>query len=173
MPLLLNVPFCEKDAVKSLGAKWNSKIKRWYVTDKNQYYKFKKWFVYPHSNIVICDHFYIIVAKQLCFKCKKETRVVSLATDSYLTFNNGNVEVYNDDINFIKLNSVNAEQLLKHLNNNYDFYKGYSNTTKTHYWGNHCDHCGVLQGNWFLYSEPDSPFFMNSEEKATALDVFK
>ena len=42
--LLLNVPYAEKDEAKSLGAKWNPKLKKWYVTNSKDYYKFIKWF---------------------------------------------------------------------------------------------------------------------------------
>lgn len=34
---------------------------------------------------------------------------------------------------------------------------GYSKTLERNCFANHCDHCGVLQGNWFLFQEPDSP----------------
>jgi len=31
-------------------------------------------------------------------------------------------------------------------------------------WANVCSHCGVLQGAFFLHSEPDGPFFGGPEE---------
>ncbi len=31
------------------------------------------------------------------------------------------------------------------------------------YWGNVCEHCGVIQGDWYLYNEPDGPFFGGNE----------
>ncbi len=27
------------------------------------------------------------------------------------------------------------------------------------YWGNVCEHCGAIQGDWYLFMEPDGPFF--------------
>ena len=173
MAILLNVPINEKEEVKALGAKWDNEIKKWYVTDKNEYYKFQKWFSKPYNDFVIIDHLYIITSTQPCFKCGKQTTVVSLAADTYITFKGEQYELYDEEINFIKLHEIESESLLQYLNQNYKFYKDYSYTTKTHYLANHCDCCGVLQGNWFLYSEPDSPFFMTSEQKAKALSVFK
>ena len=41
--ILLNVPFSEKDEAKALGAKWNPKIKKWYVTKNADIEKFNKW----------------------------------------------------------------------------------------------------------------------------------
>ena len=34
MSLIIDVPFSEKDEVKSLGAKWNPKLKKWYVQER-------------------------------------------------------------------------------------------------------------------------------------------
>lgn len=32
--LILNVPYNEKDDAKSLGARWNPTVKKWYVKNK-------------------------------------------------------------------------------------------------------------------------------------------
>lgn len=173
MSLLLNVPYAEKDEAKALGARWNPEIKKWYVTDKKDYHKFVKWFTNQNIDLIICDHLYIIVGEQHCFKCKKPTSVVSLASDSYIMVEDEHFELIEEDINFIQDVENLPESLQTYLNDSYKFYNGYSKTTHSNYFGNHCDNCGVLQGNFFLYSEPDSPFFMDSVEKAETLKVLK
>ena len=35
----------------------------------------------------------------------------------------------------------------------------HSETAQGEYWANSCSHCGAIQGDWFLYTEPDGPFF--------------
>lgn len=35
----------------------------------------------------------------------------------------------------------------------------YSKTRERKYWGNRCSRCDALQGDWFLYREPEGPFF--------------
>jgi hypothetical protein len=35
----------------------------------------------------------------------------------------------------------------------------FSNTIKQSYWMNICPHCGSNQGDFYLYDEPDGPFF--------------
>lgn len=40
---------------------------------------------------------------------------------------------------------------------NYSVKTGYSKTLGGKCFANHCDCCGALQGNWFLFDEPDSP----------------
>jgi hypothetical protein len=34
-----------------------------------------------------------------------------------------------------------------------------SNTLHTEYWMNHCQHCGAKQGDYFLHTRPEGPFF--------------
>jgi len=42
----------------------------------------------------------------------------------------------------------------------YPFYKNtYSKTENRSYIANNCINCGILQGDFFLYEEPDGPFF--------------
>jgi hypothetical protein len=35
----------------------------------------------------------------------------------------------------------------------------WSRMAEVHYWANACQHCGVIQGDFYLYCEPDGPFF--------------
>jgi len=43
MAIILNVPFSEKDSAKVLGAKWNAKIKKWYIPDGTDESRFERW----------------------------------------------------------------------------------------------------------------------------------
>ena len=51
MSLIIEVPFAEKDEAKSLGAKWNPKLKKWYVEERQNYYKFEKWILGNKENL--------------------------------------------------------------------------------------------------------------------------
>ena len=53
MSLLLNVPYAEKDEAKALGAKWNPELKKWYVENRKDYYKFKKWILGDGEEVYI------------------------------------------------------------------------------------------------------------------------
>lgn len=171
MSLLLNVPFSEKDEAKSLGAKWNSQLKKWYADTKTEYHKFRKWFYNKDTDLIICDNIYITVGNHTCFKCQQNIKVISLAASNYVIIDE-EAEAFNEDINFISDIENIPLNLQKYLNDNYKYYKGYSKTTKTYYYGNHCSKCGALQGNYFLHSEPDSPFFIDSEECAKDLVIY-
>ena len=43
MAILLDVPYSEKDEVKKLGAWWNPEKKKWFVKNRSEYHKFRKW----------------------------------------------------------------------------------------------------------------------------------
>ena len=53
------------------------------------------------------------------------------------------------------------------------FHKGYSRTAGRRYWANHCTHCGKIQGDYFLHSEPESPFWIEYPEDAERLIITK
>lgn len=40
---MLNVPFAEKDEAKSLGARWDSKKKKWYAPLGTDLAPFSRW----------------------------------------------------------------------------------------------------------------------------------
>lgn len=173
MSLLLNVPYAEKDEAKSMGARWNPELKKWYVADKKDYHKFTKWYKDKNANLIVMDHLYIVVGKQNCFKCKKQTNVVSFASDLYFSIDDEYFELFDEDINFISDVEGIPEPLLDYLNDNFKFYNGYSKFAQASYLGNHCNHCGVLQGDFYLHHEPDSPFFIDSAEKVKELRILR
>ena len=59
-------------------------------------------------------------------------------------------------------------KLLRYLKKNYSVKTGYSKTAGTCF-ANHCDCCGAIQGNWFLFGEPDSP--LSSDAYGTELII--
>lgn len=41
--VLLDVPFAEKDDAKALGAKWDPRLRKWYVPSGRSPVKFERW----------------------------------------------------------------------------------------------------------------------------------
>lgn len=168
MSLFLNVPYQEKDEAKKLGAKWNPKVKKWY-TDAyyEEYPKFSKWLLGNSDEAIIAAEFiYIIEGQQTCWKCKHPTRIVGLGLSDI-------IHIYLDEYNRpccedtlsvdeFHLAWVDNEEdippkLLHYLKRTYSVKTGYSKTLGEKCFANHCDCCGAMQGNWFLFDEPDSP----------------
>jgi hypothetical protein len=185
--LLLNVPYCEKDEAKALGARWNPEIKKWYVKNKGDYFKFVQW-IEPYGNMVIIDELYLIEGARKCFRCGKETRVIGFGIDKHLTVDvmyeqkecddeeleNELTEMLDQhDIHIVGPIAPIPEPLLNFIQKKYNYKLRYSKTTKTSNFSNCCDHCDVLQGDYFLFNEVDSPFFIFSSDDVKKLKIYK
>lgn len=177
--LLLNVPYIEKDEAKSLGARWSNEDKRWYVGNKQDYPKFAKWII-GQGTIVVCDAIYVLEGRQTCFRCGKETRVIGFALENFFEFEGdpydeeGVEYTYWSDVIRIAgpIDPIPAP-ILKYLQSNYNYKNRYSSTTGESHINNCCDNCDVLQGDFYLFHEVDSPFFIDSEEKVRDLKIYK
>lgn len=47
----------------------------------------------------------------------------------------------------------------------------FSKTMRQKYFANTCPKCGILSGDFFLFSEPGAPFFPTEEEEAKSLYI--
>lgn len=171
MGLYLNVSYGEKDEAKSLGAKWNAQVKKWYTdTEREKYVRFSKWILKDTDDAMIAtEYIHIIEGEQKCWKCGQLTKVVGLGIGEFVhIYGEADapeyelVEDYVDQGEELHLAWVENEddiplKLLRYLKENYSVKTGYSKTIGGKCFANHCDCCGALQGNWFLFDEPDSP----------------
>lgn len=189
--LILDVPYSEKDDAKYLGARWNPTIKKWYVENKEDYYKFVRW-IEPYGNMVVIDELYIIEGTKKCFKCGKDTRVIGFGIDKHLSID-GWLEPeyeYNDkeieerlkymlleinqyDIHIVGPINPIPKPLMEYIQNKYNYKLRYSKTTHKNNLSNCCDNCDILQGDFFLFNEVDSPFFIYSKEDVKNLKIYK
>lgn len=64
-------------------------------------------------------------------------------------------------------------KILKYVQENYNYKLRYSKTVESSYYANCCQNCDVLQGDFFLFSEVDSPFWIEDEEAARKLKLYK
>lgn len=178
MYLYLNVPYNEKDEVKSLGARWNPRVKKWYIdAHPRKYVMFAKWILGDYGEAYIATKkLYIIEGKRRCWKCGQITRVVGLGIGDYYCLQKESV---NDPCKIIPWKSPADRKevhlawtddeyavppmLLQYLKKNYSVKTGYSQTINDYCFANHCDCCGAIQGNFFLFQEPDSPLSSSAE----------
>lgn len=117
----------------------------------------------------------MVEGQQSCWKCHRSTRVVGLGIGRL-------VHIFQDDDGpqyelVEELEGLGEElhlcwtdraedippKLQEYLMKHYSVKTGYSKTLKRKCFANHCDHCGALQGNWFLFNEPDSPLCLDAE----------
>lgn len=171
MRLYIDVPYSEKDEAKALGARWNPRVKKWFIDlPREQYVKFAKWILQNTDDATIAmEYLHLIEGRQNCWRCGESTRVIGLGIGEYLHLFDGpagpEIETIEDTVEFgelLHLAWTEAEseippKLLRYLKEQYSVRTSYSKTLGRNCFANHCDHCGALQGNWFLFQEPDSP----------------
>ena len=156
MRLFLDVPYAQKEEAKALGARWNPKVRKWYI-DSNpaQYIKFEQWI---HGAIVM-DNIYILEAQQNCFHCKKPTTVIGFGVENHFEIEDG--EAYYGPPGIHLCWSPDTDKippaLLNYIQKNYSVSVRYSRTTRSSSFSNFCQNCNMLQGNYYLFNEPGSP----------------
>jgi len=186
--LFLNVPFREKDAAKKCGAKWDAKSKFWFTDSRSAKDGIQKWI--PSCNI--SSSIDLLVYKYArCWKCKNITPLIAFGTN--MVYDTGSIEgfigdYYKDGIDNSKLiRDVISEtryivneipivlsaldyhalpEIKKYIEAKYPFFKkGFSKTVGDSYYANHCKHCGMIQGNHYIFYEPGGEFWIKSKEE--------
>lgn len=168
--LYLDVPYEEKDKVKNLGARWDTYYKKWFVSNPLDYYMFKKWI---NGNVILSNCFYLVEGKTHCWRCKRETKVIAIGVESIIEVYDEPSDFKNDSIHIASGFESLPKDILKYLEEHYAIRKRYSKMRNSSYLSNGCKHCDALQGDWFLYQEPDSPFFINDEATAKDLILYR
>ena len=160
MSLYLNVPFSEKDKARSLGARWNPRVKKWYAdVGRDKYVNFSKWILKEGYDAKIAiEYIFLIEGEQRCWKCGNMTRVIGLGIGEYVhIFGEDDaiqyeiVEDYVETGEELHLAWVDREEdippkLLNFMKENYSVKTGYSKTSGGKCFANHCDNFGAIQG---------------------------
>lgn len=101
---------------------------------------FARFFVINGVNIYAWD--------KVCWKCDKKTKVYSY----YLNYELD--QVY-DELYGANIGIGDVPYLDNILSNKYPTIRSaYSNTTKSNYMANNCEHCGALQGHNYVVDDP-------------------
>ena len=155
---ILDVPFFQKDEAKSMGARWNPKIKKWYVPKGKEVSKFEQWAPNLDVSTITLDSLYLVQSHHNCWKCSNEYRVFCLSDrQSYFSF--------------VTRVSKSVYLILKEKCPTYR--KDYSKTVEYRYYMNHCSHCNAKSGDFFLHQEEDSPFLDINYDNSYAVEFIK
>lgn len=79
----------------------------------------------------------------------------------------------NDEIHIASHIEPLEEELLDDLKKQYGYYADYSKMAGMTYLLNHCSNCKMKQGDYFLFEEVDSPFFLDTVDKVKQLTLRK
>lgn len=173
----LTVPFSEKEEAKQVGARWDSTSKVWFVPDGVDPHAFQRWLPSPPDVTIRADSYSVAQTEDACWKCGDLTRMYSfLLPTGYQTFEQGedDVEAWfaNEGKSMVSyvtdlLPSVAAR--IKSITRHY--YLDFSKTTNSSYWMNHCEHCGMKQGDFAMHCEPGGAFFPMDEEALASIKL--
>ena len=179
MPLKINVAYGDKDIAKSKGAFWDVEQKTWFVPDHKDINNFQQWIDKSKVSVIIKPSISIALSNSDCYRCANKTAVISLASNNfyYLDTDENEDEKWfrANELSFFSMPVFIENELVAKINRLFPNYKiAYSKTTESSYWANHCEHCGALQGDFFLHSEPGGAFFpleIEEYERITLITV--
>jgi hypothetical protein len=165
----LRVPYAEKDEAKALGARWDPTRRCWYVPPGLDTKPFQRWIVPSDPRVNLrASEAYVVTARRPCWRCRQPTVVVGFL----LAPGFEDLVVWEDDADgetrewrsydgwgFAHYLDVLPDGIAHQAQALAPRYRhAYSKTTDSRYWANHCDACGVLQGDFHLFEEPGEPF---------------
>ena len=173
----LAVPFAEKDEAKRLGARWDGERKLWYVPDGVDAGAFGRWLPSEPDIGVRSSSYFIAQTTKPCWKCSEHTSVFGFILpsghetlepdeedeerDAWYRYDEPTIVHYVTDL----LPAVAAR--IKAFSRHYRV--DFSKTTQSSYWMNHCEHCGMKQGDFEMYCEPQGAFFPMGERAASLI----
>jgi hypothetical protein len=132
----LEVPFAEKEIVKSLGAKWDPENFCWYVRASEDLTPFAQWRpIWPFDNDPVVK---VLGMPTSCWKCKAATLAVIACQDGdqVVFADAGMLQVLASQLSPEELAGVGAGPLRPR----------FANTTGHSSWSNGCVECDALLG---------------------------
>jgi len=162
-PTDLHVPFHEKDEAKKLGALWDPARKVWFLPDGKETGPFKKWLPQQSDINLRASTFFLAESMRACWHCTKDTRVFSFLLPR------GHSELQDDEesaqwevqrseavVYYVTRIPASVQAKIRAITPHYRH--DFSKTTQSWYWMNHCERCGMKQGDFELFEEFDTPF---------------
>jgi hypothetical protein len=156
----LNVSFAEKDAAKTLGARWDSVARKWYTPKDCDLEPFNAWLpiLEEGDQLRINAPLFVAESKTICWSCGEATPVIAFA-----------VEVIDADGEPGICMLSNIEELPADLTNllyaRYPFFKRrFSKAAEMAYLMNHCQ-CGAPLGDFYMHAESGGSFCPTSPDE--------
>jgi hypothetical protein len=151
MPIRIDVLPEEEGRVKKLGGLLLPDGKTWVIPDGMKHInRFKAWLPNEEGFIVQRPYF-LLRAKRVCHKCKKDTRVIQLGAKvgQRAAFGKGDMVTWRRweglPISFTDVTYLDDE-IAASLQSDYPFFKFVrSKGLRQKIWGSTCVHCGALQ----------------------------
>lgn len=169
--IVLDVPFSQKDEAKSFGARWNPKIKKWFIPSGINKIPLQRWIpenkVISDSDLVVKSRIYLIQSQESCYKCNNKTEVFCIAGDGILFDED---DPLNSFVRIFHVESLPKKLSLSLKERAPTYYVDYSRTANGNYYMNHCK-CGAKLGDFFMHCEPGGAFLPMYKEDVKGISI--
>jgi len=155
----LFVPPEEKAEAESLGAQWDTVSKRWYIGPAVQAAKFSRWLPGFEEDEedeefpIVSSEAFVAATTVRCRRCRTNIEVICIHC--------GSGTVSDEPLTQFSVSEIWAmdEELTRQLGPWPTFRRIRTRKSETGNFANHCPHCGAVQQDLYLHTEPDDPFF--------------
>ncbi len=121
------------------------------------------------DNVRISPPLYIAHTVISCWRCGEDMPAVALIAPHVITPQFQEAE---GEVCILLYIEALPETVLRFLRKRFPSFKfTHSRTTDSQYYANTCPKCGVISGDFYLYCEPDGPFFPMTEEVTKEITV--
>lgn len=142
----------EYTEVEASGAHWDDGLKCWYVDAREDAAKFARWLGEADSEddfTITSDEAFVASATTSCWQCHNSIEVVCIYCESGT--------VCEEPLTRFTVSNLWAPD--GHLSQQLDQWPFFKPDDSQGAYANHCPHCGAVQDDLYLHSEPDHPFF--------------
>jgi Domain of unknown function (DUF5710) len=156
--IYLSVSPEEYAEVKASGACWDDASKRWYIGEGMAPATFSRWLGEDQGEApfgLASEEAFVASARTSCVNCLEEIEVICIYCESGV-----DTEIGHALTRFTVSNIWAADGALRILLQRWPCYRpGIGEDAEQGNFANHCSHCGAMQEDYLLHSEPGDVFF--------------
>jgi len=148
----------EYPEVKASGACWDDASKSWYIGQDMAPAMFSRWLGEEQDEApfgIASEEAFVAAAHSCCGRCRKDIEVICIYCTSGMDTEIG------DPIAKFTVSNIWAmdDALAKMLQRWPNFRREIGEGSEEGNFANHCPHCGAMQEDYILHSEPGDVFF--------------
>jgi hypothetical protein len=144
--------------VEASGARWDDASKSWYIDEGMEPARFSRWLGKQGGEApfgIVSEEAFVASARSSCVRCGNDIEVVCVYCKSGV-----DTEVGDPLRDFTVFNIWAMDGALANLIERWPCYrKGVGEDAGEGNFTNHCPHCGAMQPDYLLHSEPGNVFF--------------
>jgi hypothetical protein len=174
----LRVPYGQRNEARALGARWDARLKTWYVPAGMDPTPLRHWIPVARPPNVRAAGYFLATTERACWRCGAITRVVGFVLPAgYEVLNVEDDPAYDCwEVSTVPTilsyvvdlpDSVAAALPRRAPRLTLDF----SQTTQTFYWMNHCEHCAAKLGDFETFEEWGVGFMPTSSIDAARIHL--